>query len=60
MVLAITFSALAVGQQRDEKAWSGTLEDNQDKPVAGAVVKLESRGCAPADSYREGRPILIP
>jgi hypothetical protein len=46
MVLALALSAVALGMQSDEKAWSGTLQDSQGKPLADAVVGLQSNGAS--------------
>ncbi len=41
-ILAIALSSLALGKQAAENVWSGSLQDSQGKPLAGAVVKLQS------------------
>ena len=41
-VLATAFSSLALGKQGEVNVWSGSLQDSQGNPIAGAIVKLHS------------------
>jgi hypothetical protein len=55
-VLAIAFSSAALGKQGEASVWSGSLQDNQGKPAAGAIVKLQSGGAVEsATTEKDGR-----
>jgi len=54
--VAIAASALATGEQRDTKSWTGVLRDSHREAIAGATVRVQSGGVhETAATAKDGR-----